>query len=849
MDFSQIAILKPEEVFRDVKASKTGLSQKEVKTRQENGLNEISGHKITAWQIFARQFKSSFIYLLFFAALIAFALKEIVDGILIILFVFITAGLGFYQEHRSEKALKLLKQFSSSKVHVLRSGKVDLTETKELVVGDLLILQAGDKIPADVRFIESRDLTIDESILTGESVSVNKKAEPLKEPPKNYYQAENIGFAGTSILSGSAKAIVFAIGRDSSLGKISQKVLEVAKVSNFEKGINGFARFILRMVVITMVLIFLLNVIIKGEKANVGELLIFSIALAVSVIPEALPVVTTISFSRGALKMAKEKVVVRRLSAIEDLGSIEILCTDKTGTITENKLKVSEIFGQPQTLYWAVAASSFLGERQRQSNNSFDIALWQEFSKKEKKSFNNYQKIVEIPFDPRRRLSSALVKVSEKYFLVAKGAPENIFKICEFSQLAEKKDEIKQKLEELNNYVRDQGVKGRRVIAVAVKEVNESKEYNVRDEEKMNLVGLVSFIDPLKKDSEMAINLAKRLGVEIKILTGDAKEVAGAVAFKVKLIDSPDKVVTGEDLEKATEDEFRKIVARETVFARVSPEQKFKIIAVLQEKKIVGFLGEGFNDAPALKEANVALAVEGASDIARDVSDVILLNKSLTTIINGIVEGRKIFANTVKYIKSTLLSNFGNFYSIALISLIIDYLPMLPVQILLVNLLSDFPMISITTDNVETEELRRPKNYNVKEIVLMATLLGLISTIFDFIFFGYFKRFGPNVLQTMWFIESILTELTVIFLIRTHGLFWRSKRPSNYLLGLSIIASLVTIIIPFTPLGQRLFHFTRPKTHYIVVVLLMIGGYLVVTEIIKNLYYHLVNKKSINEKI
>lgn len=850
MDFSQIATKKIEEVFSATGSNKNGLTSKEIKDRQKEGFNEITSRRITAVQILVRQFKSPFIYLLLGAALIAFGLKELIDGVLIVLFVLISVGLGFYQEYRSEKALKILKQFSRSKVHVWRAGKISLVDTKELVAGDVLLLQAGDKIPADVRFIEAYDLTIDESILTGESVNIAKTADSLPKAPTDYYQAKNIGFSNTSILSGSAKAVVFATGANSTFGKISQKVLEAVKVSSFERGINDFARFILRMVVVTMVLIFLLNIILKGESAKIGELLIFSIALAVSVIPEALPLVTTISFSRGALRMAKDKVVVRRLSAIEDLGSIEILCADKTGTITENKLKVSEIFGSERTLFWAVTASGFLGERERQSNNSFDIALWQKLSKKEKAYLGNCQELAEIPFDPERRLSSSLIQTKGKNFLVAKGAPENIFKICGFQRFSEEKKSLEESLTELNDWVCRQGIAGKRVLAVAIKEMGTANKnkYEVKDESEMTLLGLISFVDPLKKDTKRAVDLAKKLGVEIKILTGDAKEVAGAVAYQTKLIEKPSQVITGEELSKLSPEDFNKVVGKEKVFARVSPEQKFKIVQALQAKKIVGFLGEGFNDAPALKEANVALAVEGASDIAFDVSDVILLNKSLITIINGIIEGRKIFANTVKYVKSTLLSNFGNFYSIALISLIIDYLPMLPVQILLVNLLSDFPMIAIATDNVETEELQRPKNYNVREIILISTMLGLISTIFDFIFFGYFRRFGPQTLQTMWFMESILTELTVIFLIRTHGFFCRSKRPSITLMGFSLTAALATIFIPFTKVGQKLFRFAQPKASYVITVLLMVGGYLLVTEIIKNFYYRS-EKKFNNQKI
>ena len=559
-----------------------------------------------------------------------------------------------------------------------------------------------------------------------------------------------------------------------------------------------------------------------------------------SVIPEALPVVTTFSLSRGAQKLAKQKVVVKRLSAIEDLGGIEILCTDKTGTLTENRLKVANMYAKDhkETLFHANLSVTNLQKRHLEP---FDIALWKKNSKEEKEKILKYHRIKEIPFNPRIRRNIVLTKVNKKFEIITRGAPEEIFKLCSSLSGESKRH--------LCKWIKKEGEMGRRVLAIAKKEIEEK---NIKDDfdlekeiNKFHFLGIISFVDPIKDSTNEAVKDADKLGVRIKIITGDSLEVAGAVAYQIGLIKSPKEVITGENLEKLSKRDQEKAMDDYSVFARISPEQKYRIIQVLQNKYSVGFLGKGINDAPALKIADVSLVVESASDIARDASDIVLLKKNLKVIVEGIRDGREVFINTTKYIRATLTSNFGNFFAVAIASLLIDFLPMLPLQILLLNLLSDFPMIAISTDTVEKKELDHPKKYNVKDIVLLAIVLGVVSTIFDFIYFGLFYKISPGVLQTNWFIGSVLTELLLLFSIRSKGFFLKSSRPSNTMFILTISAIVVTIILPFTILG-KMFSFVAPTGRYLLIIFGVAIAYFSTTEIIKNTYNKTLNNKQLS---
>ncbi len=835
MSFASFTTMTVDEVLKSVGGAPQGLATNEAKTRLEtDGANEILTKQSGPWQLFLRQLRSPFIYVLVGAAGISLALGNVIEGLLILFFVVVNAVLSFSQEYHSAKALELLKQFVVKSARVRRNTLEQTLPSRELVVGDIILLEAGDIVPADARILEAPALMVDESILTGESIQVIKSSAPLTKETQQAFEASNILFSGTTIVSGGGSAVVIATGIHTAIGTISHLTTETAHLSSFEKSLNNFSSFIIKLVLATLVIMFIAHAIIDRGGNNLFELLVFAIALAVSVVPEALPVVTTISLSKGALKLARSKVVVKRLSAIEDLGSIEVLCTDKTGTITENRLQVAETHAPQgdQALWYATLASTNLGDVVKQANNSFDIALWQACESTACSRMRAVPQIAHIPFDPVRRRNSALIHEGTSSVLIVRGAPEAILDSCLSSQ-----EEQTQMLK----WTAEQGKQGRRVLAVATKAMGDAQAYSPAQEEHgLTLRGLISFEDPIKESTPQAIRDAQALGVMVKILTGDSSEVAGAVAEKIGLIASSEHVMTGAEFEALEEDSQLKAAETFHVFARVSPAQKHAIIGCLEKRFDVGFLGEGINDAPGLKIANVGIVVQGASDIAREAADVVLLQQSLEVIVRGISEGREVFANTLKYVKATLSSNFGNFYAVAIASFLIPTLPMLPIQILLVNLLSDFPMIAVATDRVDAAELRRPRSYQVKEIVVLATVLGLTSTIFDFAFFASFARLAPAILQTNWFMGSILTELAFMFSIRTSLVFWRAPRPSWPLASLTGLAAIATIGLPYTQLGQRLFSFVPPSTHHLMIILGLTAGFFVTSEIVKIVYlrYH-----------
>ncbi|NUM25509.1 MAG: HAD-IC family P-type ATPase [Candidatus Buchananbacteria bacterium] len=832
----EYATINIKELLSVLNTSQTkGLDSKEAKKRSSQaGPNQLENHQTKWWHILGRQFKSPFIYLLIAAGLVAFSLGGQLDAAFIFIFIFINTVLGFYQEFRSDRSLKLLKNYLVAHTTVIRSGHHENIDVRQLVVGDVVDLKSGDIVPADCRVLKTEGLSVNESILTGESITVNKIPEVLDQKPTEIYQARNIIFAGTTIASGSVKAVVVGIGRATTIGSIAKLTAETAKESEFSKGIGKLSSFILRLVSLTIVIVFLANIIVKGDQVNVGQLLVFSIALAVSVIPEALPVVSTFSLSRGALLLAKKKVVVKRLSAIEDLGGIDVLCTDKTGTITENRLTiVDQLKAQNHNHLVAYGALSAPELKTKKSADPFDTAFSLALTAEDKKFIRSCKLVEEIPFDPIRRRNSVLVKHENKNLLIVRGAPEELIKLS-----------IKKKSGAYHAWIKDQGKLGRRVLALATKELGENQTVDLfAQEHDLDLAGFIAFEDPIKSTTKQAVTKARDLGVQVKIITGDAPEVAGAVAVHIGLIDDPTKVITGDQFNDLDPEQQKHAAETYAVFARISPEQKHQIVSLLDQTRSVGFLGEGVNDAPALKAATVSLVVQSGSDISREAADVILLQKSLAVIIDGIQEGRQVFANTLKYIRATLSSNFGNFYAVAISSLFIDFLPMLPVQILLLNLLSDFPMISIAADTTGPEDVARPQRYNIKELAMTSSLHGIISTVFDFIFFALYFRISADVLQTNWFVASIITELVFLFSIRTKKFALTAPRPAPLIIWLSSLAFMATLIIPFTAIGHDVFHFVSPSINHLATILILTAVYFMVNEIVKLFYQRIFNNQ------
>jgi Mg2+-importing ATPase len=824
------AILPEEKILESFDTSLSdGLSSRQAEERIATaGYNEITASQVPWWEIAIRQFKSAFIYLLLVAAAIVFAVGEYLDAGIILGFVIINAALGFYQEYKSEQSLRVLQQYITPKTRVKRDSRWHTIDSRNLVPGDIIRIETGDAVPADVRILSMHNLVVNETTLTGESVPVPKRPDTLTTEPENVYESYNLCFSGTSVVGGDAIALVTETGAHTTMGTIARLTVETTKESEFSKGIERFSRFILRMILVTLVFIFVANLLIKGESVDIIELVVFSIALVVSVVPEALPLVTTVSLSRGALQLAKQGVIVKRLTAIEDIGSIEILCSDKTGTLTENTLHVTEMSpgAHPDLLQYASLTVADTEEK----TEPFDIAIVEAEKERHPSGSSPPERLAEIPFDPQRRWNAVLVREHAQTVMIVRGAPEEIIR------LSLSRAEPDQRA--LADWLSEKGRAGERTIAIAKRVLPpETAGILHEDAQDLEFLGAIAFTDPIKPSAYRAVEKAKGLGVSIKIITGDSCEVAGAVGVRIGLLDDPTRVICGSALMAMPPDKREQAVVEHAVIARVTPEQKYEIIRILQSSFTVGFLGEGINDAPALKLAGVSLAVDSAADIAREAADIILLQKNLEVIIEGIRSGRAVFANTVKYLKATLASNFGNFYAIAIASLFISFLPMLPLQILLVNLLSDFPMISIATDTVDAAELSRPRKYQIREIVLIATLLGVVSTVFDFMFFAVFVNQGAETLQTNWFMGSVLTELVFLFSIRTKLPFYKAGRPSPFVLALTGLASAVTIVLPYTFFGQTAFHFTPPTAMQLGIILGLVGAFFVCAELVKNFYY------------
>lgn len=835
-EFLTYAKLDADQVTKELHTShEHGLTTEQVKNLHAKfGKNQITTHELSLWQLFFNQIKSPFIYLLVIIAIIDFSLGEFADGIMISLLVVVNTAFSFYQEFRTYHALQLLKRYISDHIRVMRDGKEIEINTTELVPGDLIKIYQGDRVPADIRLISAESLTVDEAVLTGESAPVQKNNTPITDNKISIFNANNIAFSGTTVLNGKGIGIVLATGNKSYFGSIATMAEQAPKLSSFSLGINRFSKFILYLVLITVAAVFLIHLFFNS-KLSIIELISFAIALGISIIPEALPIVITFSLARGALHLAKAKVITKRLSSIEDLGSMDTLCVDKTGTISENKMQFVASYGpdMKQTLLYGILSSG-LSPETLEKDVGFNGPLWKQLSDTEKKQIAQYKVIAEQPFNDNLHYAGIIVRADHKDQLIVRGNFKEVLALCNKLTDAQR--------QELIEWDEKESTEGHRVVALAKKEF-EQEATQIKPElaKDLNLVGLISYEDPLKKTAQESIERARKLGVAIKIISGDVPEVNTAIGKKIGLIKDKNDVLSGQEFAQLSASQKLKAVKDHTIFAHIVPDQKVEIVQLLEEQADVGYLGDGVNDAPALKVAHVSMAVDTAADIAKDQADIILLHKSLRVIVNGIHEGRVIFANIIKYIKSTLAANFGHFYSLAIISLLIDYLPMLPSQLLLISLLTDLPLIAISTDTVSIHDINKPRKYDLKDIALVSMILGLVVMVADFVVFKIFSGGDHAVLQTNWFITSVLIELSFFYSIRTSLLFFKGTRPSFPVMTFSIIIACIAIALPFTSVGHYFLHFKSPTRHDLLIIGIILICYFLITDIVKVIFYKIYN--------
>ncbi len=831
--------------------SEAGITSQEAQNRLEQyGPNELAKRKKhSAIVQFLMNFKSPLVIILLVAGLISGVLGEIANTIIIYTIVFLSVFLDFYQESKAEKAAETLKEKVTTTATVLRDGLKKEIKLRDVVPGDVIYLAAGDVAPADGRVITAKDLFVNQSALTGESFPVEKTPLPLKGQGVSISEWTNYLFMGTSIVSGTATALVVRTGGTTEYGKIAKKLVEAAPETEFEKGIKSFGFLIMQVTILLVLFVFLINALLHPDTNGILQALLFSVALAVGLTPELLPMIITVNLSRGAIAMSKKGVIVKRLASIENFGSMNVLCTDKTGTLTENKITLvlhvdAEGKDDNKVLLYSYLNSYF----QTGLKSPLDEAILNH----EEQDISGYQKIDEVPFDFVRRRVSVVVEKERERFFIAKGAPEEIFKVCSYVEISglavDMTEEFRKRSEQ--KYL-DLSSEGFRVLGVAYRKLREEKTvYSVNDESDMVFLGFVAFLDPPKETAKQSLKLLSNAGIDLKILTGDnelvTRKACEQLGFEIK------GVVLGSEIAQMNNEALARVVEDANVFARVTPVQKDRIINLLKSNgHVVGFMGDGINDAPSLKTSDVGVSVDNAVDVAKESADIILLKNDLTVLAEGVLEGRKTFGNTMKYIMMGVSSNFGNMFSVAGASLILpflgfDFLPMLPIQILLNNLLYDMSQSTITTDNVDPEYVEKPKRWDIGYIRSFMVSLGPVSSVFDFltffimlfIFFPLFPSLPhASLFQTAWFIESLATQTLVIFVIRTRkSPFWKSK-PGKWLTLSSVGIVAVALLIPYTILGDLYFSFVDPPLLFFAFLITLVGSYLVLAEIVKRWFF------------
>ena len=816
-----------------------GLASDEAKRRlAQFGPNEFASPSFwqPLWQFLAF-FANPLVLILLAASLISTALGEATEAVIIIAIVLVSATLDFFQVFRSNRAAERLRHEVAPRAKVRRDGEWREIPRREVVPGDVIRLTAGDLVPADALLFEAKDLHVQQAALTGESLPVEKEAAPVEslrdiklgEVMLDQEMARHVVFLGTSIVSGTGMALVIATGARTAFGNIATQLARRHPETEFERGIRRFSMLIMRTVIFLVLFVFLSSVILQR---NTLEAFLFAVALAVGLTPEFLPMIVTVTLTQGALQMARRKVIVRRLEAIQNFGSIDILCSDKTGTLTRGEMRLVmcvSVSGEPDARILELAYLNSFHETG--INSPLDQAILQH----DKFDAESWRKLDEIPFDFERRRVSVVVQRDGERLLITKGAPESVCEVC--ANYAEggaihplDTSEARALCARSHQTFSAQGY---RVLAVAYKRVGPQDAYRASDESDLTLAGFIAFSDPPLEDAAQALQALKRDGVRVKILTGDNELVARHVCQQVGL--NVGRVVLGPELDRITDAALAQLAEQVDLFARVTPAQKNRVIMALKAKgHVVGFLGDGINDAPSLHAADVGISVANATDVAKESADIILLERGLKVLHDGLIEGRKSFGNVMKYLLMGTSSNFGNVLSMAAASVLLPFLPMLPVQILLNNFLYDLAQITIPTDNVDATFIHKPRRWEIGLIRDFMLYVGPISSIFDFLtFFALLKLFHASEAEfhTGWFIESLATQTLVIFIIRTAGNPLRS-RPSNALALTTVTIVLLSLLLPVTPLA-RFFSFTPVPAAFYLFLFLVTVSYLLAVELVK----------------
>ncbi len=778
----------------------------------KKGQNSIASHQTeSAILLFVNEFKNPFIIILLVASVLSFSVGSVVEGMLIIIIVCASSIINFVSSYRSSKAIEMLLKKVQLIVSVYRDNVLVSLPALDLIPGDVVVVEAGNVIPADGIVREAKDFFVNESSLTGESLPSEKRI------------GEEV-YLGTGVVTGSAFIDITHIGTETKYYSIVSELNKTPLPSEFEVGIKKFSILITKIAVGMAIIVFVINALFKGDILSA---ILFATALSVGITPELLPMIMAVNTSRASLRMARYGIIVKKLRAVQNFGSMDILCTDKTGTLTEDKITVVKyLTGEGSDSEYVLELAYITSTLHSGTRRSLDQAI----SETKKFDITHYQKVDEIPFDFERRRDGMVVMKDGVLMLISKGAPENVFTVCDMSETEKK--ETEKVFESLS-------MEGYRVLAVASRTINEIKEvYEPKEEHDMHFEGFIAFIDPPKKDVKVVLDELMHRGIKIKIITGDHLLVASKIATEVGL--EPIVALDGPDIENMSDEELSQKVDGTTIFSRVVPAQKNRIITLLKMRgHVVGYMGDGINDAPALKTADIGISVSNAVDVAKESADIVLSEKSFRMLIDGVLEGRRTFTNTIKYISMAVSSNFGNMFSMTGASMIFRFLPMLPTQVLLNNILYESSQLALPFDTVEEEILNKPRPWDITFIKHFMIVFGLASSIFDFLtFYILYKVFAlaDGSFQTGWFIQSFATQTLVIFIIRSPKSFWKAV-PSHIAVR---CAAWVSVIIAWglalSGLG-KIFGFTPLPLLTIISIIGIVIIYLSTIEIIKIRFY------------
>ena len=792
-------ILSPQDLLVKLQSGKDGIPDAEAERRLAASKSKIKVPSQFRRDVvlFFSQFKSPLVLLLVVAVVLSALLGQGSDVVIILFILSATGILSFLQERNAGKAVEKLRSMISTQVNVIRNGVEKQIPGTQIAPGDILVVESGDILPADCILLESKDLYANESSLTGESYPAEKETG-ISEADAGLSKRKNVLFQGSSIVSGKAKALVVLTGIDTVMGQTAQHLSAPVEETAFEKGIRQFGYLLMRVTVFLAILILILNI---AFHKPVFDSMLFSLALAIGMAPELLPAIMTIAMSRGAKRMADQKVIIKKLSSIQNLGEVNVLCSDKTGTLTDGVLKIESAIDTTGKESLKVKTYAYLNALfETGFPNPMDEAL----RGMQGIDVTGYTKADEVPYDFIRKRLSVLVTKEEKTILICKGAYKNIIEVCTHAELADGTivplAQVQQGIESLYQKYSNEGF---RAIGVCYKNLEGIKSCIKDDEQGMIIAGFVHLFDPPKPDVIDTVNKLHEIGISFKMITGDNQLVAAYIA---KQIGIPDPVIlTGGELQKISPEALVQRAQQTNIFAEIEPQQKERIILALRKAgNTVAYMGDGINDVSAINAADVGISINNAVDVAKDAADVVLLEKDLLVLHAGVLEGRRTFVNTLKYIYINTGATFGDMFSVAIVSLVLPFLPMLPEQILMTNFLTDYPYMAVASDNVDEDQVHKPQRWQMKQIKNFMIVFGLHSAVFHFITFWVLYgmyRTSPGIFQSAWFLEEVFVELLILFIVRTHHSIFRS-RPGRWLFILNLTAFVITLILLFTPAGH-----------------------------------------------